>query len=244
MAQAIILSGGKGTRLRPLTDNTPKPMLEIGGKPHLEHIVTSLKNHGITDIIFSTGYLHKKIVEHFGDGSKFGVAIQYREDGEIPLGTGGAIRNCEDLITSYSFLVINGDILTDMDYIPMIKQHMLGPMSNDRITIALTPVEDPSSYGVAVVEKAHGRISHFVEKPSTLEFGNLINTGIYVMDKSVLNVIPKEKFVMLEDDVFPLYANLGNLFGHTYNDIYWIDIGTHVRYNKANEDIVTGAIKI
>src|SRR5579875_605649 len=124
--KAIILSGGKGTRLRPLTDTTPKPMLPIGGKPHLEHIVELLTENGVDHIIFSVGYLHEQIIEHFGDGSKYGIKIDYKVDGDKPLGTAGAIKNCEEFFEPYEpFIVFNGDILTDIDLEWMYFLHIL-----------------------------------------------------------------------------------------------------------------------
>jgi mannose-1-phosphate guanylyltransferase len=233
--KAVILSGGKGTRLKPLTDTIPKPMLPIGGKPHLEHIVELLKKNGVDHIIFSTGYLHEQITEHFGDGSKYGVKIDYKVDGDKPLGTAGAIKNCEEFFEPYEpFIVFNGDILTNIDLEWMYFLHILDS-SVGRITIALTPVENPSQFGVAVTEC--GKIKEFVEKPTTLEYGNLINAGIYIMDKTVLEDIPKDEYTMVETDVFPQYAEKGKLYFYNNKGMYWIDIGTHERYNQANEDI-------
>lgn len=234
--KAVILSGGKGTRLRPLTDVIPKPMLPIGGKPHLEHIVELLKDNGVDHIIFSTGYLHEQVVEHFGDGSKYGIKFDYKEDGDIPLGTAGAIKNCENLLDlepHESFIVFNGDILTDLDVFFMYFGHMIDSKPN-RITIALTPVENPSQFGVAVLDGRN--IIEFVEKPDNPDYGNLINSGVYILDKEVLDFIPKNKFCMIETEVFPFYAKYGNLYTYT-EQMYWLDIGTHERYQQANEDI-------
>jgi NDP-sugar pyrophosphorylase family protein len=231
--KAIILSGGKGTRLRPLTDNTPKPMLPIGGVPHLEHIVDLLKECGFNEIIFSTGYLHSQIQEHFGDGSAYGVKMYYKEDGDTPLGTAGAIKNCEDLLDDNPFVVFNGDILTNINLDWMYFIHCIEDDIN-HISIALTPVDNPSSFGVAVTKC--DKITRFVEKPTTLDYGNLINAGIYIMNKEVLKDIPKDEYVMVETDVFPQYAEKGKLYAYP-TDCYWIDIGTHERYNQANEDI-------
>jgi NDP-sugar pyrophosphorylase family protein len=232
--KAIILSGGKGTRLRPLTDNTPKPMLPIGDKPHLEHIVELLKENGVDHIIFSTGYLHEQIVEHFGDGSSYGIKIDYKEDGNKPLGTAGAIKNCEDLLDNMPFVVFNGDILTDINLDWMYFLHAITEGKNPFITIALTPVENPSQFGVAVTECE--KIIKFVEKPTSSEYGNLINAGIYIINKEVLKDIPKDTYSMVETDLFPQYAEKGSLYMYEY-DFYWLDIGTHERYNQANEDI-------
>jgi mannose-1-phosphate guanylyltransferase len=230
--KAIILSGGKGTRLKPLTDNIPKPMLPIGGKPHLEHIVELLKEHGVEHIIFSTGYLHEQIVEHFGDGSKYGIKIDYKVDGDKPLGTAGAIKNCEDFFEPLeSFIVFNGDILTDIDLSMMVFQHLV---NFQPLTIALVPVEEPSQFGVAVTEG--DMVTKFIEKPPTFDYGNLINAGVYIMDKEVLEHIPKNEYIMVETDVFPHYADEGRLLYYKQDGMYWIDIGTHDRYDQANKD--------
>lgn len=238
MKTAIILSGGKGTRLRPLTDHTPKPMLPIGGKPHLEHIVELLKECGFEHIIFSTGYLHEQITEHFGDGSAYNIKIDYKEDGNKALGTAGAIKNCEDLLDEqeYIFAVFNGDILTNLNVDWMYFLHAITDDRDPAITIALTPVDNPNQFGVAVTECE--KIVKFVEKPTNLDYGNLINAGVYIMDKRVLDDIPKDEFVMIETDIFPKYAENGHLYnyiGDYLEDYHWFDIGTHERYNEANE---------
>jgi mannose-1-phosphate guanylyltransferase/phosphomannomutase len=240
--KAIVLSGGKGTRLMPLTKNTPKPMLPLYGTPHLEFIIRLLKKHNIIDIIFSTGYLHSKIVDYFGDGSDFGVNITYKEDGDIPLGTAGAIKNCEESLDNSPFLVFNGDILTDIDLSSLILNHKEG------ITLALAEVKNPQHFGLAILDEQN-RISHFIEKPSidflveNKEIPKVINAGIYVMDKEVLNDIPKQEFYMVETDVFPKYANDMKLHGHI-SDRYWIDIGTFDRYDIANKDIKFGYFRL
>src|SRR5437764_664585 len=241
--KAIILSGGTGTRLRALTDHTPKAMLPIGGKPHLDHIVELLKESGFDEIIFSTGYLHHQIYEYFGDGSKHGVKFYYKSDGDKPLGTAGAIKNCEDLLDDMPFVVFNGDILSNINLDWMYFLHCIESSTN-HATIALTPVDNPSQFGVAVTECS--KITKFVEKPTTLDYGNLINSGIYIMNKSVLADIPKDEYVMVETDIFPKYAEQGRLYayiGDYVKDYYWVDIGTHERYNQANEDVFKKVFK-
>lgn len=230
MAQAIILSGGKGTRLYPLTLTTPKPMLPIGGIPHLAYQIKLLKRHTIDDIIFSTGYLHKQIEDYFGDGSKFGVKIRYKEDGDIALGTGGAIKNCDDMITSDNVFVINGDILTDMNLSLFMLRHL---ESNVPISLALVGVEDPTQFGVARIKA--GRIIEFIEKPPDDSFGNLINAGVYIMKKDVIKHSIPKGYSMVEKDLFPKYADLGML-GSMVIASYWLDIGTHERYELAQTD--------
>lgn len=233
--KAIILSGGKGTRLMPLTKNIPKPMLPIDGVPHLLYTVNLLKHSGIVDIIFSTGYLHEEIVNYFGDGSRFGVSITYKEDGDKPLGTAGALKNCEDLLVDYeNFIVINGDILTNIDIHEMLFHEFLLCKDNS-IMIALAEVSNPEQFGVAITD-GH-KISGFVEKPKDSSLGNKINAGVYIMDKHVLESIPKDEFCMLETDVFPRYADSGDLYWFQDKSMYWIDIGTHERYNIANDDV-------
>lgn len=231
MKQAIILSGGKGTRLRPFTLHTPKPMLPICGKPHLEYQIDLLKKYGFRDIIISTGYLHQQIVDYFGNGHKFEVNIQYREDGDQPLGTAGAIKNCEDLIKTNNVLVLNGDILTDINLNNLLDSHL-----NRGITIALAQVDDPTSFGVAQLNEMD-RIYKFVEKPKDKSYGDRINAGIYVVHKNVIKEIPPHTYWMFETDVFNKYAENGLLQGHI-DDFYWLDIGTHERYEEANYHIL------
>jgi NDP-sugar pyrophosphorylase family protein len=228
--QAIILSGGLGTRLHPLTLETPKPMLPINGKPHLEYQIELLRKHGYKDIIFSTGYLHNQIKDYFGKGFNHGVIIRYKQDGEKQLGTAGAIRNCLDLIDEEQVLILNGDILTNINLTEMERQFQtkMAP-----IMIALAPVDDPTQYGVAKVQD--GMIREFIEKPSDDSHGNLINAGVYMMNTAVIKHMIPEGFSMIEKTLFPLYASV-NMLAAYVDDYYWLDIGTHVRYNKAQED--------
>jgi mannose-1-phosphate guanylyltransferase/phosphomannomutase len=228
---AVILSGGKGTRLHPLTLNTPKPMLPINGIPHLEYQIKLLKEHGFRDIIFSTGYLHSQIKDYFGKGRNHGVIIRYKEDGGEPLGTAGALRNCLDLIDEEEVLVLNGDILTNINLTAMkekFQSDLRSPMM-----IALTPVEDPTQFGVA--DMVGGKIKRFIEKPSDGSYGNLINAGIYMMYKGIVNNFIEDGFSMIENTIFPQFAKAGML-GAYIDDYYWLDIGTHDRYEQAQKD--------
>lgn len=229
--QAIILSGGLGTRLHPLTLDTPKPMLLINEIPHLEYQIRLLKKHGIVDIIFSTGYLHHKIEEYFGDGSDFGVKILYKEDGKVALGTAGAVKNCWDFIRNDSFLVLNGDILTDIDLSDLVRIHK---KYKQPITLTMLDTKETSGYGLLDYDD-NGKIRRFIEKPDSPEAG-AINAGIYMLEKDVLFSIP-EGFSMFETDVFPQFASAGMIQGMlAFDDSnQWIDIGTHVRYNQAQE---------
>lgn len=236
MRQAIILSGGKGTRLRPLTYYTPKPILPIGGIPHLEYQINLLTKYQNDNIIISTGYLHKKIVDYFGDGSRFGVNITYREDGDMPLGTAGAVKNCEDLIEANEVLVLNGDILTNINLDMMYEKHKQG------ITMALASVDDPTSFGVAQLNQDNNIIK-FIEKPKDGSYGNKINAGIYLLDREVIDTIPSDTYWMFETNVFDDYIKKDKLYGHI-DDFYWLDIGTHERYIQANEDVSEGRFRL
>lgn len=230
--QAIILSGGLGTRLHPLTLETPKPMLLINNIPLLEYQIRLLKQHGIKDIIFCTGYLNCKIEEYFGDGSSFDVSIQYREDGSKALGTAGAVKNCDELIVSESFLVLNGDILTDINLSELIRVHKWGKQP---ITMTMLETCETAGFGLLDYDENNGKVKKFLEKPENQSSGT-INAGIYVLQKEVLFSIP-DGFSMFETDVFPQFAKAGMIQGMLVFDEVnkWIDIGTHVRYNKAQE---------
>jgi mannose-1-phosphate guanylyltransferase/phosphomannomutase len=228
---AVILSGGLGTRLHPLTLTTPKPMLPIDNIPHLEYQIRLLKQHGFSDIIFSTGYLHNDIVDYFGNGSRHGVIIRYKQDGVEPLGTAGALKNTLPLIDEDTVLVLNGDILTNIDLTEMKKQFLKAPLSP--VMMALTPVDNPTQYGVA--ELNGNKITSFIEKPSDDSFGNLINAGIYMMYRPVIEHYIPDGFSMIEKTVFPEFAK-SNMLGAFVDDYYWLDIGTHERYAQAQED--------
>jgi NDP-sugar pyrophosphorylase family protein len=223
--QAVILSGGLGTRLHPLTREVPKPMLPINGRPHLDYIISLLKKHGYDDIIFSTGYLHSSIVSHYGD------AFRYKEDGDQLLGTAGALRNCLDLITEDDVLVMNGDILTDIDLSWMTRIH--GSIRKP-ITMSILEVADATGFGLTPYNES-GRVLEFLEKPTEPTAGP-INAGIYIINKKVIERIGSG-YSMLEHHVFPLYASMGKIQGVVSNEgkYHWIDIGTHERYAKAQE---------
>lgn len=226
-SKAVILVGGKGTRLRPLTLNTPKCMIEVQGKTVTEHLFDLLKNYGIRDVIMSIGYLKEKVKEYYGDGSKFGVNITYVEEDE-PLGTAGPLKLAKDYLKS-SFIVTNGDELKTINIPRMFRLHK---RKDALATIALTTVTDPTQYGVARVSGS--RILEFVEKPKAEESpSNLINSGFYIMEPEVIEAIPNG-FSMLEKDVFPKLAKEGRLRGFL-SEGQWFDIGTLERYEIAKK---------
>ena len=224
-SKAILLVGGRGTRLRPLTDKTPKGLLEVQGKTITEHLFDLLKKYGIRDAVLCVGYLKDKIKEYFGDGSNFGMSITYVEEDE-PLGTAGPLKLAEEYLKD-SFIVSNGDELKNINIPRMFRLHK---RKNALATIALTTVDDPSHYGVARLDGS--RIIEFVEKPSNPP-SNLINAGFYILEPEVIDMIPNG-FSMLEKDVFPKLAKLGRLRGFPFAG-QWFDIGNIDRYKIAEK---------
>ncbi len=222
--KAVILAGGKGTRMRPLTYEIPKPLIPVQGKPLVQHILDLLAKYNIRDIIFSIGYLGDKIKEYFGNGHKFGFDITYVEE-ENELGTAGPLNLMRDRL-SEPFVMFNGDILVNIDLFDFIMFHT---KEGGLATIALKPVKDPSRYGV--VHLKGNQIVEFIEKPDkTIRYG-LINAGVYVMEPDVIDYIPEGE-AMIEQDVFPKLANEGKLYGYPF-DGQWFDTGTHESYERA-----------
>src|SRR3989338_1505826 len=225
--KAVILVGGKGTRLRPLTLNTPKCMMNVQGRTIAEHLFDLLKKYGTRDVILSTGYMKEKIKEHYGDGSRFGVNITYVEEDE-PLGTAGPLKLAKKHLND-SFIVTNGDELKNINIPRMFRLHK---RKNALATIALTTVMDPANYGVARLSGS--RILEFVEKPKADEApSNLINAGFYLLEPEVIDMIP-DGFSMLEKAVFPKLAKQGRLRGFPFEG-QWFDIGNMERYELAKQ---------
>ena len=223
--KAIILAGGKGTRLRPLTYEIPKALLPVHGKTLTEHLFDLFKRHGIIEVFISIGYLSEKIKNHFKDGKEFGVNITYLEENE-PLGTAGPLKLAKSELTE-SFLVSNGDELKDINLDEMYEQHK---QNKALVTIALTKVEDPSQYGVAKLDGE--KILEFVEKPKKENApSNLINSGLYIIEPEVIDMV-SDGFIMLEKAVFPKLAEQGRLFGYAFSG-QWFDTGNMERYDKA-----------
>jgi mannose-1-phosphate guanylyltransferase len=233
--KAVILVGGEGTRLRPLTCNTTKAMVPILNMPFLEYLIRYLKEHGISDIILAMSYLPDHIQGYFGDGAELGVHLTYLIE-EEPLGTAGAIKNAEAFLDE-TFLVFNGDVLTAIDLTAMISRHR---KIKPKVSIALTPVEDPTIYGV-VETGDKGMVKRFVEKPSWEEVTtNMINAGIYVLEPEVLGYIPPSTPSSLERRLFPQLLEMGKPISGYPSDSYWIDIGTPEKYIKVQHDLLSG----
>lgn len=235
--KAVVLVGGQGTRLRPLTLRTPKPMVPLANKPFLSYVLEHLKKNGIEDVVFSMGYLPDGIKAYFGDGGSFGLNIAYVVE-DKPLGTAGAVKNVEDYIRDGDFLVLNGDILTDLDIRDLVEFHRSCGAEG---TIALTPVENPTAYGL-VRTGDNGEVRGFLEKPSWDQIDtNLINAGTYVLKSSVLDLIPSGVEHSFERGVFPKLVGKG-LYGYR-SESYWLDIGTPEKYLRAHYDILEKNVK-
>ncbi|MBO4472782.1 MAG: nucleotidyltransferase family protein [Clostridia bacterium] len=220
---AVIMAGGKGTRLAPLTDHSPKPLMPIIDKPILRYIIELLKKHGITDISVTLGYMANKIVEAFGDGRDLGVNLHYVIEKE-PLGTAGSVKSAASAFAD-DFLVISGDAYTDFNLTELIDFHR----SHGKLaTIAATRVKDPSQFGVMLLNSA-GKVRSFIEKPR-IPISDVVSTGIYVFKKEILKKIPSG-FQDFARNVFPTIP--GQIYAKIMKG-YWSDIGTLLSYYSTN----------
>jgi len=221
----LILAGGIGTRLQPITYEVPKPLLTVHDKTLLEHLFDLFKKYGIKNIILSIGYKGDKIKAAIGNGRKFGVNVSYVEEAK-PLGTAGPLKLAKPFLND-TFIVSNADELKDLDLMDMYLFHKENKAT---ATIALASVQDPSAYGVAKLQG--NRILDFIEKPKKGEApSNLINSGIYIFEPELIDYIP-EGFAMLEKDVFPKLAKEGKLYGYPFSG-QWYNTGTLDLYDKA-----------
>lgn len=223
----FILAGGRGTRLKPITDEIPKPLIPIHGKPVMEHTLDLFKKYGITNVLISIGYKGEQIKQYFGDGKNFGVSIRYVEE-QTPLGTAGPLRLAQTYLTD-TFIMCNADELKNVD----IQEMYLFHKENKALgTIALTTVDDPSSYGVAKLQGS--KILEFIEKPKKEEApSNLINSGLYILEPEITLAVPLGNDpASIERDVFPKIAQEQKLFGYPFSG-QWFDTGTLERYEKA-----------
>jgi mannose-1-phosphate guanylyltransferase len=231
--KAVILVGGEGTRLRPLTCNITKAMVPILNRPFLEHMLRYLREHGIGEIILAMGYLPTQIQSYFGDGAQLGVRMTYLVE-ESPLGTAGAVKNAEAFLDE-PFFVFNGDVLTEIDLTAMMGRHQ---EIRPKVSIALTPVEDPTIYGVVETDSG-GRVERFIEKPARDEVtSNMINAGIYILEPEVLGHVPPSTPFMFEHHLFPQLLEMDEAILSYPSDAYWIDIGTPEKYLKAHHDLL------
>jgi mannose-1-phosphate guanylyltransferase len=234
--QALILAGGEGTRLRPLTTPVPKPVVPLVDRPAIGFMLEWLRRHGVDDVVLSCGFLATTIREALGDGSAFDLRLRYVDEPE-PLGTGGALKYAEALLDE-RFLMLNGDILTDLDLSAQLAQH---EQTGATATLGLVGVEDPSAYGLVRLE-GDGSVREFVEKPRPEQVDtNLISAGVYVLERQVLDLIPAGRNVSIEREVWPQLVGNG-LYGFASNG-YWLDIGTPERYLQATFDLIEGRVR-
>ena len=233
--KSIILVGGEGTRLRPLTYEMPKQMLPLLGVPMIERVVSFLASHGVTSVVLSLGYLPDRFIAAYPDGRISGIPVTYVTESE-PLDTAGAIRYAAtEAGVDDTFVIVNGDILTNLDLTKLVAFHR---ERGAEATIALHPVDDPSRYGVVATDE-RGRVESFVEKPTKdLAPSNLINAGVYVFEPSVLQHIAPQGRVSVERHTFPLLAEAGTLYAMA-DDEYWLDTGTPLTYLQSSVDLLS-----
>jgi mannose-1-phosphate guanylyltransferase len=234
--QALILAGGEGTRLRPLTSTIPKPVVPLAGRPFISYMLQWLHRHGVDDVILGCGFMADGVRSVLGDGAGLGVRLRYLEEPR-PLGTGGALKFAEDLLDE-RFLMLNGDVLTDVDLTAQLALH---ERTGARATLALMAVEDPSAYGLVRCAEDCS-VTEFVEKPGPEQRETaLINAGAYVLEREILGTMaPAGTNISIERDVFPTLVGNG-LFGYAASG-YWLDIGTPERYLQATYDILEGNV--
>ena len=236
--KVVILAGGEGTRLRPLTYATPKSMVPVLNRPFLEHTLACLKSCEVNDVILALGYLPESVRSYFGDGSGSGVRLTYVVE-DNPLGTGGAVKNVEQHLDS-TFLVLNGDIFTDIDIADMLAFHR---SKGAKVTIALTWVDDPCPFGVVETD-SEGMVERFVEKPSPDRVTtHWINAGIYIIEPEVLEHVPPNTHYMFERGLFPHLLELGEPVCGYSSSGYWLDMGTPQKYLGLNCDLLLAKAK-
>ncbi|MEL7667299.1 MAG: sugar phosphate nucleotidyltransferase [Actinomycetota bacterium] len=237
--KAVVMAGGEGTRLRPLTSMRPKPMVPIVNQPVMEHILGLVKHHGITDVVATLAFMPQVIEDYFGDGDEWGMNITYAVE-ETPLGTAGSVKNAAEALTE-TFLVISGDALTDIDLTEVIEFHRT---KGAAVTIALKRVSDPLEFGVVITDD-EGRIERFLEKPSWGQvFSDTINTGIYVVDPLVFDFIPENTPFDFSSDLFPILMEKGYPLYGCVVDGYWADVGSLEGYVDVHRDILDGKAMI
>ncbi|MGI5169790.1 sugar phosphate nucleotidyltransferase [Spirillospora sp. CA-253888] len=238
--KAVVMAGGEGTRLRPMTANQPKPLLPLINRPIMEHVLRLLKRHGLDETVVTVQFLAALIRNYFGDGEELGMSLSYATE-EVPLGTAGSVRNAADALRDDRFLVISGDALTDIDLTDMVRFH---EENGALVTIGLKRVPNPLEFGIIIVDEA-GRIQRFLEKPTWGQvFSDTVNTGIYVMEPEVLDHVAAGEPVDWSADVFPkLLAEGAPLYGYVA-DCYWEDVGTHESYLKAQADMLSGLVDV
>jgi mannose-1-phosphate guanylyltransferase len=239
--QAVILVGGEGTRLRPLTSRQPKPVITLVDRPFLVYMLEWLRGHGVDDVILSCGFEPTKVREALGDGEALGLTLRYVVEPE-PRGTAGALKYADEQVgLDERFLMLNGDVLTDVDVTAQLAQHeATGAVG----TLGLVPVDDPSAYGLVLCDATRA-VTGFLEKPAPSQLDGVerayISAGIYVLERSVLDMIDSGRNVSIEREVWPALVGQG-LHGSHADGAYWMDIGTPERYLQGTFDILEGNV--
>ena len=237
--KAVVMAGGEGTRLRPMTANQPKPMLPVVNRPIMEHVLRLLRRHGFDQTVVTVQFLASMVRNYFGDGEDFGMTLQYATE-ETPLGTAGSVKNAEDALRDEPFLVISGDALTDIDLSELVRFHK---DNGALVTVGLTRVPDPLEFGIIIVDD-DGRIQRFLEKPTWGQvFSDTVNTGIYVMEPEVLAEFRPGEVTDWSADVFPRLLDRGAPLYGWIADGYWEDVGTQASYLKAQADVLAGRVQ-
>ncbi|MFD5318637.1 sugar phosphate nucleotidyltransferase [Streptomyces sp. NPDC127098] len=238
--KAVVMAGGEGTRLRPMTASMPKPLLPVANRPIMEHVLRLLKRHGLTETVVTVQFLASLVKNYFGDGEELGMDLTYAHE-EKPLGTAGSVKNAEEALRSDSFLVISGDALTDFDLTDLIRFHR---ERGALVTVCLTRVPNPLEFGITIVDD-DGRVERFLEKPTWGQvFSDTVNTGIYVMEPEVFDYVEADIPVDWSGDVFPRLMKEGKpIFGYVAEG-YWEDVGTHESYVKAQADVLEGKVDV
>lgn len=241
--QAVILVGGEGTRLRPLTSRQPKPVITLVDRPFLVYMLEWLRGHGVTDVILSCGFEPTKVREALGDGAHLGISLRYVVEPE-PRGTAGALKYADEQVGGLDerFLMLNGDVLTDADVTAQLAQHeRTGAVG----TLGLVPVDDPSAYGLVLCDGSHA-VTGFLEKPAPSQLEGIdryyISAGIYVLERAILDRIPSGENVSIERAIWPALVGHG-LYGAHAEGAYWMDIGTPERYLQGTFDILEGNVR-
>lgn len=238
--KAVIMAGGMGSRLKAITGDRPKPMVPLLGRPLMEHILELLRSQGFDQVCAAVRYRAGDIMAHFGDGSRFGVEMQYRVE-EEPLGTAGAVKNCRDFYGGEDFLVISGDAACDFQLSRLMEEHK---RRGAAVTLALCRHSEPLSYGLAVTD-GEGRIRSFVEKPDwSRVVTDLVNTGIYVISPRIMELVPEGREFDFAKDLFPLLLSRGELLLGLPMEGYWCDVGSPLSYYRCCADALEGKLRL
>ena len=238
--KAVIIAGGMGTRLRPLTYNTPKPIVPVANRPFVVHQIEHLVKHGVDEVILNLHYLSHEIKKILDDGREWGIKIHYSIE-EHPLGTAGAVKNAEKYFDQGPMVIFNGDVLTDINISKVVNFHR---EKEAGVTLTLTEVEDPTAFGLILTDK-DGRVTKFIEKPSwDMVTAKTINAGIYVVDPKIFDEVPKGKAYSFERELYPsLLEKDLPIYGYLSRS-YWIDIGNPSKYKEVHEAILRNEVAV